>query len=349
MKLVKTEDAVGMVLCHDITQIIKGVTKDAVFRKGHIIKEEDIPVLLSVGKDTIYIWENDESMLHENEAADILCSLAENENMHRGQIKEGKIELIADVDGLLKVDSAGMKVVNSFGQMMIASRHGNFSVKAGDKLCGTRIIPLVIEKEKMLVVKDAVEKVTGGKPILSLLPFKKKKVGLITTGNEVFYGRIEDTFSPVIEEKFAEFGCEISCHETFEDNDKKVTDCILRMIEEGCDVICCTGGMSVDPDDRTPLAIKNTGAKVVSYGAPVLPGAMFMLAYYESLNGRVIPIMGLPGCVMYSKRTIFDLVLPRIMADDQVDERELAALGEGGLCLNCPSCTFPNCGFGKGK
>ncbi len=349
MKLVKTEEAIGQVLCHDITQIIKGVTKDAVFRKGHIITKEDIPVLLSVGKDTIYIWENDESMLHENDAADVLCRLAENDHMHRTEVKEGKIELIADTDGLLKVHREGLLAVNGFGQMMIATRHGNFPVHKGEKLAGTRIIPLVIEKEKMEAVKQNVEAVTNKAPILQLLPFRKKKVGLITTGNEVFYGRIKDTFTPVIEEKFREYHSEIIMHETFEDNDQKVTDCILDMIRAGCEVICCTGGMSVDPDDKTPLAIKNTKARVVSYGAPVLPGAMFMLAYYESEDHRTVPIMGLPGCVMYAKRTIFDLVLPRVMADDIVTGEDLASLGEGGLCLNCAVCTFPNCGFGKGK
>lgn len=348
MKLVKTTEAEGQVLCHDITQIIKGVTKDAVFRKGHVIKKEDIPVLLSVGKDHIYIWENDESMLHENDAADILCSLAESENMHRSGVKEGKIELIADIDGLLKTDVNGLFTVNSFGQMMIAARHGNFPVKKGDKLCGTRIIPLVIEKEKMQMAVSKVKEASKGKPILRLLPFKAKKVGLITTGNEVFYGRIEDTFSPVIKAKFREYGSEIIYHEVFEDNDTKVTDCIKDMAEKGCDIICCTGGMSVDPDDRTPLAIKNTGAEIVSYGAPVLPGAMFMLAYYKTPDGRDVPIVGLPGCVMYAKRTIFDLVLPRLLADDRVYAEELAALGNGGLCLNCNVCTFPNCGFGKG-
>ena len=349
MKLIKTVDAEGTVLCHDITQIIKGVTKDAVFRKGHIVTKEDIPVLLSVGKDTLYVWENDESMLHENDAADILVELCENENMKRSEVKEGKIELSATVDGLLKVDSRGMKAVNSFGQMMIASRHGNFPVKAGDKLCGTRIIPLVIEKEKMEKAAEACHKATEGQPIFKLLPFKEKKVGIVTTGNEVFYGRIKDTFTPVVEAKFKEYGGTMVAHETFEDNDTKVTDCILRMIKDGCEVVCCTGGMSVDPDDKTPLAIKNTGARIVSYGAPVLPGAMFLLAYYTKEDGSVVPIMGLPGCVMYAKRTVFDMVLPRVMADDDVTAEELAALGEGGLCLNCDICTFPNCGFGKGR
>ena len=339
MKLIRTVDAEGTVLCHDITQIIKGVTKDAVFRKGHIVTKEDIPVLLSVGKDQLYVWEKQEGILHENEAAEILCRMCRGENMSRSEAKEGKIELKAECPGLLKVNSRGLKAVNSFGQMMIATRHGGFAVKKGDKLAGTRIIPLVIEEEKMLAAEKACMEATGGNPVLELCPFSHKKVGIVTTGNEVFYGRIKDTFTPVIEGKFAEYDTEIIDHEIWNDDDQKVTASILKMI------------MSVDPDDKTPLAIKNTGAKIVSYGAPVLPGAMFLLAYYEVKEGpnpRTVAVMGLPGCVMYAKRTIFDLVLPNIMADDEVTADDLASLGEGGLCLNCPVCTFPNCGFGKG-
>ncbi len=351
MKLIKTVDAEGAVLCHDITQIIKGVTKDAVFRKGHIVAKEDIPVLLSVGKDQLYVWEKEEGMLHENEAAEILCSLCKGSHMERSETKEGKIELTADCDGLLKVDNRGLKAVNGFGQMMIATRHGNFAVKKGDKLAGTRIIPLVIEEEKMERAKESALAATEGRPILDVMPFVHKKVGIITTGNEVFYGRIKDTFTPVIEEKMAQFDTEIIDHVTWNDDDKKVTASILDMVKKGADVVVCTGGMSVDPDDKTPLAIKNTGARVVSYGAPVLPGAMFLLAYLEveeEGKHRTVAVMGLPGCVMYAKRTIFDLVLPRVMADDEVTEEDLASLGQGGLCLNCPVCTFPNCGFGKG-
>lgn len=351
MKLIKTVDAEGTVLCHDITQIIKGVTKDAVFRKGHVVTKEDIPVLLSVGKDQLYVWEKEEGMLHENEAAEVLCAMCRGDHMDRSQAKEGKIELTASCDGLLKVDNRGLKAVNGFGQMMIATRHGNFAVKKGDKLAGTRIIPLIIEEEKMEAARTATSRATGGKPILELMPFVHKKVGIVTTGNEVFHGRIKDTFTPVIEEKISEFDTEVIDHVIWDDDDTKVTAGILDMIQKGADVVICTGGMSVDPDDKTPLAIKNTGARIVSYGAPVLPGAMFLLAYYEVTadeDRRTVAIMGLPGCVMYAKRTIFDLVLPRVMADDEVTAEDLAALGQGGLCLNCPVCTFPNCGFGKG-
>ena len=274
MKLIKTEDAVGTVLCHDITQIIKGVTKDAVFRKGHVVTPEDIPVLLSVGKEWLYVWEKEEGMLHENEAAEILCSMCRGDHMNRSEAKEGKIELTAACDGLLKVHDGALKAVNGFGQMMIATRHGNFPVKKGDKLAGTRIIPLVIEEEKMEAARKKAMELTGGKPILEILPFVRKKVGIVTTGNEVWAGRIQDTFTPVILEKLAEFDAEVISHVTLNDDDKKVTAAILEMLNQGADVVICTGGMSVDPDDRTPLAIKNTGSRIVSYGAPVLPGAM---------------------------------------------------------------------------
>ena len=340
MKLMKTEDAVGQVLCHDITQIIRGVTKDAVFRKGHIITEEDIPVLLSVGKDHIYIGENNENMLHENDAAQILYDISAGANIRPSGIKEGKIELIAACDGLLKIDREKLLAINSLGEMMIASRHGDFAVREGSKIAGTRVIPLVIEKAKM----ERAKAVTGGGPIFSVLPFRPRTYGVVTTGNEVYHGRIQDTFTPVIEAKMAEFGCTMMGHELSDDNHERITACIRRLLDAGAETVICTGGMSVDPDDKTPLAIRNTGADIVSYGAPVLPGAMFLLSYY---GAKRIPILGLPGCVMYAGRTIFDLVLPRLVADDPVTAEDLARYGEGGLCLNCEVCTFPNCGFGK--
>ena len=342
MKLIRTEDAVGSVLCHDLTQIIKGVTKDAVFRKGHIVQPEDIPVLLSIGKEHLYVWEADESMLHENDAARILVDLCKSEGMSESAVKEGKIELAAAVDGLFKVDSKRLQLVNSFGQMMIATRHGNTPVHKGDKLCGTRIIPLVIEKEKM----QRVQELCGAEPLLKLLPYKIKRAAVLATGSEVFHGRIKDTFTPVIEAKLAEFGVEVIHKEILDDAPEQITAAIKSAIEEkGAELVLCTGGMSVDPDDQTPLAIKNTGARIVSYGAPVLPGAMFLLAYYGEAQ---VPVLGLPGCVMYAKRTIFDLALPRVVARDLITAEELAALGEGGLCLNCDVCTYPACGFGKG-
>lgn len=342
MKEIRTEDAVGHVLCHDITQIIKDEKKGVLFKKGHIVREEDIPALLSVGKEHLFVWEKQEGFLHENEGAQILYKICAGDHMHGTEVKEGKIELIADCDGLLKIRKKQLLEVNSLGEMMIASRHGNFPVRKGDKIAGTRIIPLVIEKEKM----DRAEKLAGEEPLFSILPFVNKKAGIVTTGSEVKKGLIQDTFTPVLKEKLGEYSCQVLGQTTPGDDRRQITADILKFIEEGADMVICSGGMSVDPDDRTPGAIKDTGAQIITYGAPVLPGAMLLLAYYKK-NGKSIPILGLPGCVMYAKRTVFDLILPRIMADDPVKAEKIAAYGEGGLCLNCSVCTFPNCGFGK--
>ena len=343
MKEINTRNAVGHVLCHDITQIIKDKVKGVAFKKGHVVKEEDIDVLLSLGKDHLYVWEKKEGILHENEAAMYLRDICKNEYMEESEVKEGKIELTSTIDGLLKINVEKLREVNSLGEMMIATRHTNSPIKKGDKLAGTRIIPLVIEEEKMKKAKA----ICGDEPILSIKPYVHKKVGIVTTGNEVYHGRIKDTFGPVVMDKVREFDSEILGQTIVNDDPNKITESILSFIDEGAEVVLCTGGMSVDPDDKTPKAIKDTGAEIVSYGAPVLPGAMLLLSYYKK-DDKLIPIIGLPGCVMYAKRTIFDLILPRIMADEKVTKDDLSRLGLGGLCLNCKVCHYPNCGFGKG-
>ena len=339
MKLIKTEDAVGHILCHDITQIIKDVIKDVRFRKGHIVTEDDIPVLLSMGKDYLYIWENDDTMYHENEAAQILCDICISENMSPSEVKEGKIELKADCDGLFVVDVERLNEINDIDQVIIATRHTNTPVHKGDKLIGTRVIPLVIEKAKMELVQEK----AGETPLCALYPYVLKRAGIVTTGNEVFYGRIQDKFTPVVIEKLKEYHIETTDCIVVNDDQEKIKNAILELKEKGCEIIITTGGMSVDPDDKTPGAIKQTGANVISYGAPVLPGAMFCLAYFE--DGT--PILGLPGCVMYAKSTIFDLMLPRVAAKVPVTKKDITVLGHGGLCLGCAQCHYPACSFGK--
>ena len=272
MKLIRTEDAAGQVLCHDITQIIPGEFKGARFKKGHIIQPEDIPVLLSIGKENLYVWEKKPGILHEDEAAALLYKAAAGQNIHGTEPREGKIELIADCDGLLKIDRRALLAVNSTPQMMIATIHGDLPVKKGAKLAGTRIIPLVIEQEKM----EAMQAAAGPKPILNVLPFHQKKFAVITTGSEVFKGRIEDKFTPILEQKLAVYGCEMAFHKSAMMT-RRHHGRILETKAAGCELIFTTGGMSVDPDDRTPLAIRNTGAEIITYGAPVLPGAMFLV------------------------------------------------------------------------
>lgn len=339
MNLIPTREAVGHVLCHDMTQIIPGQYKDARFRKGHVVREEDIPVLLSMGKEHLYVWEMLPGMLHENDAAERLCALCQNEGMDRSAVKEGKIELTAAADGLFRVDSARLNAVNALEDVMIATRHGGTAVRKGDKLAGMRVIPLVIEEEKLRRAQEA----AGDKPLLELLPWKLKTAAIVTTGGEVAQGLIQDAFTPVVVRKLAEYGIETVEHRLPGDDMEAVKNAILEVKATGPDLILCTGGMSVDPDDNTPGAIKRSGANIVTYGAPVLPGAMFLLGYFQ--DGT--PILGLPGCVMYAGRTIFDLVLPKIAAGVPVTRADITALGEGGLCLGCQVCTYPNCGFGK--
>ena len=340
MKLIPVQEAVGHVLCHDLTRLVRGEFKGPQFRKGHVVTEEDIPMLLSMGKEHLYVWEMEPGMLHENDGAEALCALCFGENMARSEVKEGKIELTATCDGLFRVDTARLTAVNMIEELMIATRHSNTPVKAGDKLCGTRVIPLVIREEKLQAAREA----AGDKPLLEVLPYRRKTVGVVTTGSEVFHGRIQDTFTPVIVDKLRAYGMEMTVHELSDDGMDNIVAAIEKVRKAGVDLVLCTGGMSVDPDDNTPGAIKTSGAKIVTYGAPVLPGAMFLLGYYD--DGT--PVMGLPGCVMYAGATIFDLILPRVAADVPVTRAEIAAMGNGGLCLGCKECRYPICPFGKG-
>jgi molybdopterin biosynthesis enzyme len=340
MKLINTEDAVGHVLCQDLTQIIKGVTKDARFRKGHIVKKEDIPILLSMGKAHLYAWENDESMLHEDEAAMILKDATKNSYMTSTDVKEGKVELIAEIDGVFEIDIERFNEINTLDNIIIATISNHYPVKKGMKIAGMRIIPLIIEKDKMDAVKAIAD---SEKPILSIRPYTVKSASIIVTGSEISNGIIKDTFSPVVVEKLKEFNVVIDQISYSGDESDVIVKQIHDAKDMGSDLIICTGGMSVDPDDKTPGAIAQSNAKKSIYGVPVLPGAMLNISYLDD-----IPVLGLPGCVMYAKRTVFDLVLPRIISNTKLSPKDMKSLANGGLCMKCPVCHFPNCSFGKG-
>ena len=322
MKEIKVEDAVGQILCHDVTEIVRGVTKGAKFRKGHVITAEDIPELLKLGKENIFVWENDKTKLHENDAAEILKNICQGENLTASEVKEGKIELAATCDGVFCVDAEKLNAVNDVSEICIATLPNRIPVRKNKTVAGMRVIPLVIDKEKM----QQVQKIAGAAPLMKIAPYKNFKVGLIVTGSEIFHGRINDTFTPVIESKLKSFGLEILERRISDDSKEMTKNFIDELLNLGMEMIICTGGMSIDPDDRTPAAIRDSGAEIVTYGVPVLPGAMFMLAYKNK-----IPIMGLPGCVMYCAKTIFDIVLPRILTGEILKRQDFTKLGVGGL------------------
>ena len=338
MKKIKTTEAVGHVLQHDITEIIPGEFKGRAFKKGHIITEEDIPHLLRLGKDHIFVFELGEDKIHENEGAMILGKLGQGENISLGsEIKEGKINFNSSIDGILKVDSEKLFELNMLGEISFATLPNNIPVKKGELVGGARIIPLVIEKEKMNRAKALIKA-----PILNIRPYKKYKVGIITTGNEVFYGRIKDKFGPVILEKLKPYNSEIIGQALCPDDKEIIKEKAREFLDKGATMIIFTGGMSVDPDDMTPTSIIELGGELISYGAPVLPGSMFLLSYLGD-----IPMMGLPGCVMFAKKTVFDLVLERVMTGERLTKADIMRYATGGLCQSCEVCHYPNCTFGK--
>lgn len=339
MEKVRVEDAVGMVLCHDITEIVPGKFKGRAFAKGHIIEEKDIEKLLDLGKRHIYVWDLSKGYVHENDAALRMVQAAAGENITFSEVKEGKIELRAACDGVLKIDLEALYELNDVEEICFATIHGNKMVTKGKLLGGARVIPLAVREE----ILTAFEKISAEhRPVISVRPFRPAKIGVVTTGSEIQSGRIQDKFWPVLEDKAAELGAELVGQKFPGDDPEEITKAIRGYLDQGVDMVQVTGGMSVDPDDMTPSAIRTLGGEVITYGTPVLPGAMFMLSYVDG-----VPVVGLPGCVMYSKRTVFDLIVPRLLTGEKLSKRDFVLLAHGGQCQNCPVCTYPDCGFGQ--
>lgn len=339
MRELPVEDAIGTVLCHDITQIIPGQCKKPLFRKGHIIQPEDVERLLTVGKEHLYVFNLAEGLVHEEDAVQRLARAVAGKGLTLGPPGEGKVTLSAAVDGLLKVDAARLRELNGLDDLVMATLHGNQEVRAGQNVAGVHITPLVIEEEKLRRAEEA----CAGRPLIEVRPFRRARVGMVTTGSEVFKGRVKDGFGPVVRQKFSRLGSDVISQLLVSDDTDMTVKAIEAQLALGADFLVVTGGMSVDPDDRTPAAIRAAGADIVCYGAPVLPGAMFLLGYIGQ-----VPILGLPGCVMYYKSSIFDLVVPRLLAGDRLTRADIASLGHGGYCSACAECRFPVCPFGKG-
>jgi len=339
-KTVKIEEAVGLVLAHDVTEIRKDEFKGRAFKKGHKIAMSDICHLQRLGKRHIYVLDLPEDYMHENDAAllmaDAFCGPGV---IRRGEPKEGKLNLYAERDGLLKIDVTTLTRINMLGEVMCAARHTNTVVKKGDIVAGTRAIPLALKAE---VVQEAVGLARSHGGIAMVKPFRKAKTGIVITGNEVFSRLIGDQFEPILREKINRIGSEVVGVTFSPDDHSMIANDIKKLLSLGADLILTTGGMSVDPDDVTRKGIQMTGGVTDCYGAPILPGAMFLISYKDD-----VPILGVPACGLYHKVTILDLILPRILAGEKIERMHIAEMGHGGLCLNCPECRFPVCPFGK--
>ena len=336
-RTIRVQDAAGTVLCHDITRIVPGESKGPLFRKGHRVTAEDIPALLAVGKEHLYVYEPRADLVHEDDAALELARLAMGENLRLTEPKEGRINLYATCRGLLEIDVAALGRVNSLGQIAFATLHSLQDVQKDQPVAGVRVIPLMIERARL----EAAEAANQG-PFIHVRPYRALDVGVVTTGSEIYHGRIKDAFGPVLRDKFAALGCRVLDQAFTSDEVELTSEAIRGFIRRGAGMVVVTGGMSVDPDDKTPASIRAAGGRVVSYGAPTFPGAMFLLAFIGE-----IPVLGLPGCVMYHKASVFDLLVPRLLAGLRITAADIAALGHGGFCAACPECRFPICPFGK--
>ncbi|MCE5312107.1 MAG: molybdopterin-binding protein [Nitrospiraceae bacterium] len=343
--VVRVAEAVGMVLAHDITEVKKDCFKGRAFRKGHIIQNDDIERLRSLGKEHLYVLSVADDEMHEDDAAHALANALMGNCVHiEGEPKEGKINILASENGLLKINIEALAEFNETGEVMCATLHNNTIVNKDRLVAGTRAIPLVVKKG---AVDEAVSIARSNYPVIEVMKLRKPRAGVVITGNEVYHGRIKDAFRPVIEEKIKAFDGEIVGLHYAPDDEAFIEKKLRELVEAGADLLITTGGMSVDPDDVTRFAIRKLGASDICYGASVLPGAMFLIAYLSNPEGLEIPVLGIPACGMYHRTTIFDLVLPRVLAGDRIGRKEIAQYGHGGLCLACDTCIYPHCPFGK--
>ncbi|MBU1342359.1 MAG: molybdopterin-binding protein [Proteobacteria bacterium] len=339
MKKIKVEEAVGTVLAHDMTRIARGEFKGVAFKKGHVVKKEDIPALLRIGKQYLYVLDLGDDQLHENDAARRISRAISDPDLEFSDPREGKINISTPHAGLLKINVDALLQVNKMESIIVATLKNNFPCKKGEIIAGTRIIPLTIPA-KNIEALEALTKTTG--TLLSVKPFQSLKVGAVVTGSEVFNGLITDDFGPSIGKKIMEAGCTLIKKITVPDDEKAIANAVLELKKLGCQLIVTTGGLSVDPDDVTRLGVIQAGAKVTFYGSPVLPGAMLMVSLLDN-----IPVISLPACVFYYSKTVFDLIFPRVLAGETITKDDIAAMGHGGLCMNCDVCHYPVCSFGR--
>ncbi|WP_208320829.1 molybdopterin-binding protein [Alicyclobacillus sacchari] len=321
---VPVEDAIGMQLAHDMTRIVPGEFKGRQFRRGHVIQAEDIPVLLDMGKRHIYVLELDEGELHEDDAAVRMAKAIAGTGVRLSDVEEGKVVLKADRDGMLWVDARRVTAMNSIDEIAIATRVPFQHVRKGTSLASVRPIPLVVAEEKVRAV-EVIARGAHRRSMIDVLPYRPQKVHLVTTGSEILSGRIEDRFGPVLREKLAAYGVGDVEQTLVGDEMDAIAGEIVRAAEGGATLVLVTGGMSVDPDDRSPAAIRRAATEVVTHGTPMIPGSMMMLAY----RGHTA-IFGLPGAVIHDPVTAFDKLLPRVLAGLRVRRRDIAVLGIGG-------------------
>ena len=337
MKKINVQDAIGMELCHDISEMNDGF-KGVAFKRGHIIREEDIEHMLRIGKQHIFVWEESAGEIHEDDCARRMAAMAPVEGAHYTEPAEGKVLLFADVRGMFRVNTQLLKKIDSIGDITICTLPDHYPVEVGARLASMRIVPLVTKEEQIIEA----EQLCAKEPLMRLLPYQHKKIGVIITGSEVYHGRIKDKFEPVVRAKMRHYPSEIVGITICDDDLDMIVSAAKQHLENGADFLIFTGGMSVDPDDLTPTAVRQLGAEIITHGVPSQPGNMTLVAYLGD-----VPILGVPGAAIKLPTTIFDVLLPQVFAGEKLTREELINLADGGLCQMCKACHWPNCTFGR--
>ena len=337
MKKINVRDAIGMELCHDITEMNDGF-KGVAFKRGHIIREEDVEHMLNIGKRTVFVWEENAGEIHEDDCARRMAAMAPVEGAHYTEPAEGKVLLFADQRGMFRVNTKLLNKIDSIGDITICTLPDHYPVEVGARLASMRIVPLVTQESQIIEA----ERLCAEEPLLRLLPNQHKKIGVVITGSEVYSGRIKDKFEPVVRAKMKQYPSEIVGITICDDDLDMIVDAAKAHLENGADFLIFTGGMSVDPDDLTPTAVRQLGADIITHGVPSQPGNMTLVAYLGA-----VPILGVPGAAIKPPTTIFDVLLPQIFAGEKITKEELIRLADGGLCQMCKTCHWPNCTFGR--
>jgi formylmethanofuran dehydrogenase subunit E len=341
---VPVADAVGHRTLHDMTRIVPGESKAVEFEAGQTLSGGDVCRLQYMGRAHVYLEQDTpDGFLHENEAALAFAKLMAGDNVCFDDApREGKVNFQATATGVFELDRERLEAFNLVPEVMCATRHHGVLAEAGKGLGGARAIPLYLSAENF----RKAQAVLAAGPLFRVAPLLPAKVGVLVTGTEVFQGLIEDRFAPIIREKVERLGSSVVAEAIVPDDAGQIAGAVADLLGAGADLIVTTAGLSVDPDDVTRKGLLAAGLTDMLYGAPLLPGAMTLLGRLASPAG-VARVMGVPACALFHKATSFDILLPRVLAGLAITRRDLAEMAEGGFCLDCRTCVFPKCPFGK--
>jgi len=332
---ISIEDAVGLPLAHDLTQVdAERQTKGARFRRGHLLAPEDLPVLRKMGRLNLSVLDLEEGEVHEDEAARSLADALCGEGLEIEGPEEGRCRLVSTRKGVARFDPEMVKRVNLDREWSFGTCPANAIVKPGSTVAAFRILPLALKRASL-------ERAVRESSPFSVRPFLPLGVGLVTTGSEIKAGLVKDAVCGKLLRKLEELGGSFAGQRFCGDGAEEIRESVRELLHAGADIVICTGGMSVDADDRTPEAIRSVADEVLFRGVPAMPGSNLMLA-----RAGESWVVGAPACAAHDERTALDRLLIALFAG-LGEEIDVKNWGIGGLCSRCRVCSFPDCDFAR--